>query len=69
MRSTLHSQQQQKHFPSEVLSEFDLECLTADEFIERQYDLNPDLFISVLKEQASDIGRTLPQLISKHVPA
>jgi len=57
-----------KHFPNEVLAEFDLECLTADEFIERQYDLNPDLFINVLKEQASDIGRTLPQLISRHVP-
>ena len=57
-----------KHFPNEALGEFDLECLTADEFIERQYDLNPDLCINVLKEQASDIGRTLPQLISRHVP-
>jgi predicted nucleic acid-binding protein len=40
-----------KHFPDEVLAEFDLECLTADEFIEHQYHLNPDLFINVLKQQ------------------
>jgi predicted nucleic acid-binding protein len=57
-----------KHFPESVLADFDLECLTADEFIERQYDLNPDVFISVLKEQAEDVGKTLPQLISAHVP-
>jgi hypothetical protein len=48
-----------KHFQSEALPEFDLERLTADEFIERQYDLNPDLFINVLKAQA--IGPCWPR--------
>jgi hypothetical protein len=46
-----------KHFPTEALSPYNLECLTAD------------AFISVLVEQARDIGWTLPQLISKHVPS
>src|ERR1022692_3268410 len=46
-----------KHFPTEALSPYNMECLT------------PDAFISVLVEQASDIGWTLTQLISKHVPS
>jgi predicted nucleic acid-binding protein len=57
-----------KHFAAAVLREFDLKCLTADEFMERQYRLNPDVFITRLKRQAADIGWTLPDLISKHVP-
>src|ERR1039458_3926767 len=36
---------------------------------EASIPLNPDAFISVLVEQASDIGWTLTQLISKHVPS
>lgn len=47
----------------------DLECITADEFLEHQYHLDPDLFISKLVDQAGDIGWTLQQLISKHVPS
>jgi hypothetical protein len=58
-----------KHFPAEALSPCNLECLTADDFMTHQYHLNPDAFIGVLVEQARDIGWTLPQLISKHVPA
>jgi hypothetical protein len=58
-----------KHFQQESLASYDLECLTADEFIKHQYYLNPDAFITVLMDQASDIGWTLPQLISKHVPS
>jgi hypothetical protein len=58
-----------KHFPAGLLQPYDLECITADEFLEHQYHLNPDLFISKLVEQASDIGWTLHQLISKHVPS
>jgi len=57
-----------KHFPDDALSEYNLECLTADEFIEHQYHLNPDLFIDILEQQAVDIKWTLPQLISRHVP-
>jgi predicted nucleic acid-binding protein len=58
-----------KHFPDECLRPYGLECLTADEFIQHQYHLDPDLFITKLREQASDIGWTLHQLISKHVPS
>jgi len=58
-----------KHFPTEALSPYSLECLTADDFMKHQYHLNPDAFISVLVDQARDIGWTLPQLISKHVPS
>jgi predicted nucleic acid-binding protein len=58
-----------KHFPPESLAPYDIECLTADQFIKHQYHLNPDAFISILAEQASDIGWTMPQLISKHVPS
>jgi hypothetical protein len=58
-----------RHFPKEALSPYGLECLTADDFIRHQYHLNPDAFISVLMEQARDIGWTLPRLISKHVPS
>jgi hypothetical protein len=58
-----------KHFPQESRAPYGLECLTADDFLTHQYHLNPDSFISVLVEQARDIGWTLPQLISKHVPS
>jgi hypothetical protein len=58
-----------KHFPSRALRPYDIECLTADEFLEHQYDLNPDLFIKKLIEQARDIDWTLRQLIQKHVPS
>lgn len=58
-----------KHFPHECLAAYNLECLTADEFLVHQYHLDPDAFINVLREQASDIKWTLPHLISKHVPS
>ena len=58
-----------KHFQKEALSPYGLECLTADDFMRHQYHLDPDAFISVLVEQARDIGWTLPRLISKHVPS
>jgi predicted nucleic acid-binding protein len=58
-----------KHFPPESLAPYSIECLTANQFLEHQYHLNPDAFISVLVEQARDIGWTLPQLISRHVPS
>jgi hypothetical protein len=37
-----------RHFPKEALAPYVLECLTADEFMRRQYHLDPDAFISVL---------------------
>jgi hypothetical protein len=58
-----------KHFPQESLAPYGLECLTADGFIMHQYHLDPDAFIGVLIDQARDIGWTLPQLISRHVPS
>ena len=57
-----------RHFLSDLLQPFDLECMTADQFIENQYHLNPDLFIDKLRQQAEDIQWSLPKLISKHVP-
>jgi len=59
----------EKHFPAESLTPYHLECLTADQFLVHQYHLGPDAFITVLREQASDIKWTLPHLISKHVPS
>ena len=58
-----------RHFPAESMAPYNLECLTADDFIKHQYHLDPDAFIGVLVEQAQDIGWTLRQLISKHVPS
>jgi predicted nucleic acid-binding protein len=50
-----------KHFPVESLTPYSIECMTADEFLEHQYHLNPDAFIGVLAEQAMDIGWTLTE--------
>jgi hypothetical protein len=58
-----------RHFPQESLSPYGLECLTADAFFKHQYHLDPDAFLSVLTEQAGDIGWTLRQLLGKHVPS
>jgi hypothetical protein len=58
-----------RHFPRESLAPFDLACLTADDFLRRQYHVDADAFIGVLAEQAGDIGWTLPRLIAKHVPS
>ena len=58
-----------KHFPAEALSPYRLERLTADNFMMRQYRRNPDAFTSIITEQARDIGWTVPQLLSKHVPS
>jgi hypothetical protein len=41
----------------------------VDRFLVRQYHLDPAAFMGVLREQASDIKWTLPQLISRHVPS
>src|ERR1035438_3205195 len=34
-----------KHFPAAALSPYNLQCLTADDFMTHQYHLHPDLFI------------------------
>ena len=59
-----------KHFPRQyVVDELGLECISGDDFIRHQYHLNPDLFITVLKQQAEDADFGLRQLIAKHVPS
>jgi hypothetical protein len=58
-----------KHFPRESLGPYNLECLTANDFLKHQYHLNPDAFIDVLVEQARATGQSLQQLISRHVPS
>jgi predicted nucleic acid-binding protein len=58
-----------RHFPRKSLAPYDLECLSADEFLEHQYHLDPDAFIDVLRDQAADVNFTLPHLISLHVPS
>lgn len=57
-----------KHFPSDQLAEYSLECINADDFLRHQYHLDPDTFIDILQQQAIDTGCSLPQLISHHVP-
>lgn len=57
-----------KHFPPSSLKHSGIECVSPDGFIEDQYHLNPDQFITILEQQAADIEWTLPELIAKHVP-
>ncbi len=58
-----------KHFPASSLARFGMEFLTADRFLERLYHLNPPAFIAVLAEQATGIGWTMQELLSRHVPS
>lgn len=60
-----------KHFKPEALGPFGIECLCTQDFLVHQYHLDPDMFISILAEQAADTGRSLAQLVqvlSKHIP-
>jgi hypothetical protein len=59
----------QKHFPKDAIAPYGFECITADVFLVNQHHLDPDAFINVLVAQARNIGWSLPQLISKHVPS
>lgn len=58
-----------RHFPKSRLEPYGLECLTANDFMQHQYHLNPDAFINILTNQALDIEWPLADLISKHVPS
>jgi hypothetical protein len=60
-----------KHFGSTALKPYDLECLTADEFLQHQYSLDTDAFIAILSEQADATRRSvadLLELLSRYVP-
>lgn len=54
-----------KHFPGNVLAQYSIECLSAGEFLEHQYHLDSDGFISLLSAQADDIGKPLSWLLRK----
>jgi hypothetical protein len=56
-----------RHFPKGSLAAYGMECLSADAFLTRQYERNPDAFKGILVEQASDIGWTLAELAARHV--
>ncbi len=61
-----------RHFPAEILDTYKLECLTADEFLVGQYQLNPDAFMEVLRKQAAILGRGLPEhlaTLGRYAPA
>ncbi len=58
-----------KHFPPAALAPYRLECLTTAEFFGTQFHRDPQEFVDILKQQASDLRQTLPQLLSRHVPA
>lgn len=58
-----------KHFPKASVADYKLKCLTADDFLAQQYQVNPDALLDVLVKQAVDNGCTLRQLLSKHVPS
>jgi hypothetical protein len=58
-----------RHFPKEALAPHGLKCLTADDFLMAQYQLDREEFTRVLQQQAADIGWTLPELIARHVPS
>jgi predicted nucleic acid-binding protein len=60
-----------KHFPADSLLPYDIECLSPDEFLQHQYHLDTDRFISILAEQARETRRSLPDLLSSltgHLP-
>lgn len=56
-----------RHFPAESLAPFGIECLSADEFIRRQYHVDPDGMTALLRRQAEDVGWTMEQLLQRHV--
>lgn len=52
-----------KDFPSEKLSQWGIEPQHPDDFLVYQYDLNPAVVISKLHVQASNINRSLADLL------
>jgi hypothetical protein len=54
-----------RHFPKAALAEYSLECLTAGEFLERQFHFDRNRFNSVITSQAADIGKPLNWLLAR----
>ena len=55
--------QNQKHFPKEVVQEFDILCHTPDEFLIHQFHLNPPQILEKIDAQASGIRKSRPEII------
>jgi predicted nucleic acid-binding protein len=54
-----------KHFPAERLDPFGIAVQRLDGFLVDQYDLNPNLFISVLKAQAKERDVDAERLLTR----
>jgi hypothetical protein len=54
-----------KDFPKDSLSSYDLDCLTADEFLVHQFHLAPELVIDKLTAQAKKRNISLPGLLMR----
>jgi predicted nucleic acid-binding protein len=54
-----------KHFPAKTLDVFGITAQRLDGFLVDQYDLNPNLFISVLKAQAQERNVDAERLLEK----
>jgi hypothetical protein len=53
-----------KHFQQEALNPYGLECMSADEFLVRQYHLDTDVFIDVIVAQAAKTKRSPSELLA-----
>lgn len=52
-------------FPTSVLGQYSIECLSAGEFLEHQYHLDNDGFIALISTQAAEIGKPLSWLLAR----
>jgi len=48
-----------KHFPDAVLSQYQIESQSADQFLTYLYDLFPDEMLQVIQTQASNLRKPL----------
>lgn len=60
-----------RHFREEHLAPYDIQCLSVDDFLVQQYDIDPDTFITVLMDQTKGAKRSFHDLLyglSLHAP-
>jgi hypothetical protein len=62
-----HTTDNVRHFGAEALRPYELEAITADEFLVHQFHLEPELIIDKLREQASDVGHELSSILDRFV--
>jgi hypothetical protein len=53
-----------RDFPASATEPWGIEVQGPSTFLQHQYDLNPSVVIDKLHAQASNLGRTLPQLLA-----